>query len=81
MPRNRRKGLEEEEGPGDFSVDEKTRQVSLTEAGHENAERLLSEAGLLDEDQALRCWQHQSHASPLCGPARALSLSATWITS
>ena len=46
-------GLEEEEGPGDFSVDEKTRQVSLTEAGHENAERLLSEAGLLDEDSSL----------------------------
>ena len=46
-------GPEEEEGPGDFSVDEKTRQVSLTEAGHENAERLLSEAGLLDEDSSL----------------------------
>jgi len=46
-------GEEEEEGPGDFSVDEKTRQVSLTEAGHENAERLLCEAGLLDEDSSL----------------------------
>ena len=46
-------GPEEEEGPGDFSVDEKSRQVSLTEAGHENAERLLSEAGLLDEDSSL----------------------------
>ncbi|HCK76649.1 MAG TPA: preprotein translocase subunit SecA, partial [Gammaproteobacteria bacterium] len=46
-------GQEEEEGPGDFSVDEKTRQVSLTEAGHENAERLLAEAGLLDEDSSL----------------------------
>ncbi|HCX87091.1 MAG TPA: preprotein translocase subunit SecA, partial [Gammaproteobacteria bacterium] len=44
---------EEEEGPGDFSVDEKARQVSLTEAGHENAERLLCEAGLLDEDSSL----------------------------
>ena len=46
-------GQEEEEGPGDFSVDEKTRQVSLTEAGHENAERLLCEAGLLDENSSL----------------------------
>ena len=46
-------GEEEEEGPGDFSVDEKTRQVSLTEAGHENAERLLIEAGLLDENSSL----------------------------
>ena len=32
---------------GDFTVDEKTHQVYLTEAGHENAERLLAEAGLL----------------------------------
>ncbi|MGE4634324.1 MAG: preprotein translocase subunit SecA [Arenicellales bacterium] len=43
----------EEEGPGDFSVDEKTRQVSLTEVGHENAERLLSETGLLDAESSL----------------------------
>ena len=33
--------------PGDFTVDEKGRQVYLTEQGHENAERVLSEAGLL----------------------------------
>jgi preprotein translocase subunit SecA len=44
---------DEEEGPGDFSVDEKNRQVSLTEAGHENAERLLSESGLLDAESSL----------------------------
>ncbi len=36
-----------EDGPGDFSVDEKTKQVYLTEAGHETAERLLTQAGLL----------------------------------
>jgi preprotein translocase subunit SecA len=33
--------------PGDFTVDEKANQVFLTEAGHEKAEQLLSEAGLL----------------------------------
>jgi preprotein translocase subunit SecA len=33
--------------PGDFTVDEKTHQVFLTEDGHERAEALLSEAGLL----------------------------------
>jgi len=33
--------------PGDFTVDEKSHQIYLTEDGHENAERLLSEAGLL----------------------------------
>jgi preprotein translocase subunit SecA len=37
-----------EGGPGDYSVDEKTRQAHLTEAGHETAERLLLEAGLLE---------------------------------
>ncbi len=38
---------------GDFTVDEKTHQVFLTEAGHENAERLLGEAGLLPEGASL----------------------------
>ena len=33
--------------PGDFTVDEKSHQVYLTEAGHENAEQLLASAGLL----------------------------------
>jgi preprotein translocase subunit SecA len=32
---------------GDFTVDEKTHQVYLTEGGHENAEKLLGQAGLL----------------------------------
>jgi preprotein translocase subunit SecA len=35
--------------PGDFEVDEKQRAVSLTEAGNEHIEELLSEAGLLKE--------------------------------
>lgn len=39
--------------PGDFTVDEKTHQVFLTEAGHENAEAILSEAGLLAEGASL----------------------------
>jgi preprotein translocase subunit SecA len=42
-----------EEGPGDFSVDEKGRQVHLTEAGHEHVERLMLEAGLLREGESL----------------------------
>ncbi len=33
--------------PGDFTMDEKARSVHLTESGHEKAERLLAEAGLL----------------------------------
>ena len=38
---------------GDFTVDEKSHQVFLTEMGHENAERLLGEAGLLAEGASL----------------------------
>lgn len=33
--------------PGDFTVDEKTRQIHLTEAGHEHVERLMVEHGLI----------------------------------
>ena len=39
--------------PGDFTVDEKQHQVYLTEAGHENAEALLAQAGLLVEGASL----------------------------
>ncbi len=38
---------EVEGGPGDYTVDEKARQVYLTEAGHEKVEKLLVQAGLL----------------------------------
>jgi preprotein translocase subunit SecA len=41
---------EEEDGPGDFSVDEKAKQVYLTEQGHETIERLLVKQGLLQEE-------------------------------
>ncbi|MCW5666011.1 MAG: preprotein translocase subunit SecA [Piscinibacter sp.] len=39
--------------PGDFTVDEKSHQVFLTEAGHENAEAILAQAGLLAEGASL----------------------------
>lgn len=39
--------------PGDFSVDEKSRQVELTEQGHQRVEELLVSAGLLQPDQNL----------------------------
>ena len=44
---------EEEEGPGDYSVDEKVKQVYLTEDGHQKVEELLLEAGLLREGDSL----------------------------
>ncbi|HXH02896.1 MAG TPA: preprotein translocase subunit SecA [Candidatus Competibacteraceae bacterium] len=43
----------EEDGPGDYSVDEKVKQVYLTEEGHERVEQLLVEAGLLAEGESL----------------------------
>ena len=39
--------------PGDFTLDEKSRQVFLTEQGHENAERILFELGLIPEGATL----------------------------
>lgn len=44
---------ETEDGPGDFTLDEKTRQVSLTEQGHEVAEKLLVDDDLLPEGGSL----------------------------
>ncbi len=41
------------EGPGDFSVDEKSRQITLTEEGHERCESLLTRAGLLEAGSSL----------------------------
>jgi preprotein translocase subunit SecA len=38
---------------GDFTVDEKAHTVHLTESGHEKAEQLLSQAGLLAEGASL----------------------------
>ena len=38
---------------GDFTVDEKGHTIHLTEQGHENAERLLSQAGLLPDGASL----------------------------
>ena len=45
--------VEVENGPGDFTVDEKAHQVLLTEEGHEHAEELLAGAGLLAEGRSL----------------------------
>ena len=39
--------------PGDFTLDEKTHQVFLTEQGHENAERILADAGLIPQGASL----------------------------
>jgi preprotein translocase subunit SecA len=47
------KRQETEEGEGDFWIDEKGKQVHLSEAGMEHAESLLRRAGILGEDDSL----------------------------
>ena len=43
----------DEKGPGDYWVDEKAHQVLLSEEGHEHAEEILAEAGLLPAGASL----------------------------
>ena len=44
---------QEEDGPGDFSIDEKTKQVYLTEEGMAKVEALLAKAGMIEADDSL----------------------------
>ena len=44
---------EEIEKPGDYTVDEKAKQIHFTEDGHEKIEGLLTDAGILDADASL----------------------------
>jgi len=43
----------ETDGPGDYTVDEKAKQVYLTEDGHARVEELMSKAGLIQPGQSL----------------------------
>jgi len=45
--------VETEDGPGDYTVEEKTKQAFLTEQGHDTAENLMAEAGLLNQGESL----------------------------
>ncbi|HEY0634527.1 MAG TPA: preprotein translocase subunit SecA [Gammaproteobacteria bacterium] len=53
VPKLSRQEQEQEEGPGDFTIDEKSKQIHLTEEGHQHVEDLLLEAGLLAEGDSL----------------------------
>lgn len=44
---------ENEEGAGDYTVDEKARQVYLTELGHEKVEQIMLDLGLMKEGESL----------------------------
>ena len=51
VPRLRKR--EQEDGPGDFTLDEKAKQAYLTDEGHERVEKLLASAGLIEAGASL----------------------------
>jgi len=62
------------EKPGDYYVDEKGHQVYLTEAGHEKAEVILSQQGLIGEGESLYAPQNITLMHHLYAALRAHSL-------
>ncbi|SOY50775.1 preprotein translocase, ATPase secretion component (General Secretory Pathway) [Cupriavidus taiwanensis] len=62
------------EKPGDYYVDEKGHQVYLTEAGHEKAEEILSQLGLIGEGESLYAPQNITLMHHLYAALRAHSL-------
>jgi preprotein translocase subunit SecA len=63
-----------EEGEGDFFVDEKGRQVHLSEQGMEHVEALLREAGIIGEDDGLYDGQNIAVVHHLNAALRAHNL-------
>src|SRR5690606_28355650 len=53
LERQEKEDTEEERGDGDFTVDEKSKQVHMTEHGQEHVEEILKERGMLAEDDSL----------------------------
>ncbi len=64
----------EPEPEGDFWVDEKSQQVHISEAGHENAERILVEQGMLPEGESLYDPRHITLMHHLLAALRAHNL-------
>ena len=42
-----------EDNEGDFTKDEKSKQIFITESGHQHVERLMIESGLIEKDESL----------------------------
>ena len=64
----------EENGEGDYWVDEKGHQVHLSEAGYEHAEQLLAQHGMLEEGSSLYDTANISLMHHLNAALRALTL-------
>ena len=65
---------EKEDGEGDYWVDEKAHQVILSERGHEHAEAILTQMGLLQENDSLYSAANISLMHHLMAALRAHSL-------
>jgi len=65
---------QQEDGEGDYWVDEKGKQVHLSEAGQEHAEALLRESGILGQDESLYAPQNIHVVHHLNAALRAHSL-------
>ena len=53
LQRQAEEDTEEQRGDGDFTIDEKAKQLHLTEHGQEHIESILKERGMLAEDDSL----------------------------
>lgn len=53
LVRQEKEDTEDEQGDGDFTIDEKAKQLHLTEHGQEHIEELLKEKGMLEADDSL----------------------------
>jgi preprotein translocase subunit SecA len=62
------------EKPGDYVIDEKSQQVFLTESGHEKAERILVQIGLIQEGDSLYAPQNIALMHHLLATLRAHTL-------
>jgi preprotein translocase subunit SecA len=65
---------EEEDGPGDYSIDEKQKQINFTEEGHQHVETLLEKEGLLQAGQSLYDAANLTLMHHLNAALRALAL-------
>ena len=65
---------EEEDGPGDYSIDEKQKQINFTEDGHQHVESLLEKEGLLQAGQSLYDAANLTLMHHLNAALRALAL-------
>ena len=65
---------EEEPESGDFIIDEKQKQIELTEQGHQNVEAQMREANLLDASESLYAAQNLNLLHHVNSALRALHL-------